>query len=47
VREALLAQGVDALAQGGEPGPELRKKRRLHDTVYILCLLTARIKCLA
>jgi len=44
VREALLAQGVDAFTQGGEPGPELREKGRGHDTVYILCLLTARIK---
>jgi hypothetical protein len=47
INEALLAEVLDALSHRGQPGPELGKKGRGHSTVYILCVLTARIKCLA
>jgi hypothetical protein len=45
VREALLAQSVDALTQGGKSGSKLRKKGCMHVHSIYTVLLTATINC--
>ena len=44
VKEALLAEGLEAGAQGGQALTPLREERCMHNTVYVLCLLDVQCK---